>query len=257
MPRPPIELRADCSRCVGLCCVVLPFTRSAEFAIDKPAGQPCPNLRGDFRCAIHAQLRDRGFPGCVAFDCFGAGQRVAREFADDPAAMSSVFATGRQVHEMLWHLDEAGTRSPDAVLRRRVEHLTIDLEGCDLRTVDVAARRAEVGALLADVSRTLRSGLAGPDLRSADLVGADLRKTELRGADLRGALLVGARLAGADLDLADLLGADLRGSDLSDADLRTAMFVTAPQLDAARGSARTGIPARLRRPDHWVELPTG
>ncbi len=37
------DLRADCGRCAGLCCVAPAFTASADFAIDKPAGQPCPN----------------------------------------------------------------------------------------------------------------------------------------------------------------------------------------------------------------------
>jgi uncharacterized protein YjbI with pentapeptide repeats len=250
--RRSIELRADCDRCVGLCCVALPFTRSAEFAIDKPAGRPCPNLREDHRCAVHAQLRDRGFPGCAAFDCFGAGQRVAREFAHvGRATMFAAFTTGRQVHEMLWHLEEAGAISPDDVFRRRVQQVTADLAACDLGTVDVVARRAEVGELLAEISAVLRAGLTGREYRRADLVGADLRKVDLQGADLRGALLIGARLTGVHLDVADLLGADLRGADLSGADLRTAMFLTQPQLDAAIGTVQTGLPARLRTPDHW------
>jgi uncharacterized protein YjbI with pentapeptide repeats len=72
-------LRPDCEKCVGLCCVAPAFSTSADFAIDKAAGEPCPNLQADFRCGIHASLRDRGFRGCTAYDCFGAGQRVARE----------------------------------------------------------------------------------------------------------------------------------------------------------------------------------
>ena len=47
------DLRADCSSCFGLCCVALTFSRSADFAIDKPAGEACPNLSADFRCGIH------------------------------------------------------------------------------------------------------------------------------------------------------------------------------------------------------------
>jgi Pentapeptide repeats (8 copies) len=250
--RAPIELRADCGRCVGLCCVALPFTRSAEFAIDKPAGRPRPNLRPDHRCTIHAQLSDRGFPGCVAFDCFGAGQRVAREFAHDSrATMFAAFTAGRQVHEVLWHLEEARAIAPSETLRRRARELAAGGEACDLRTVDVAALRAGVGELLAEISAALRAGLTGRDYRRADLAGADLRRTDLRGADLRGALLVGAGLSGVDLDRADLLGADVRGAELSGADLRTAMFVTQPQLDAAIGTAQTGLPGRLRAPDHW------
>ena len=27
---------------------------------------------------MHAELRERGFPGCDVFDCFGAGQRVVQ-----------------------------------------------------------------------------------------------------------------------------------------------------------------------------------
>ena len=50
-----LELRADCERCVGLCCVALPFTASADFAFDKEAGEPCRNLTADLRCGIHSR----------------------------------------------------------------------------------------------------------------------------------------------------------------------------------------------------------
>ena len=73
------HLRADCSRCAGLCCVAPAFAASADFAIDKPAGTPCPNLRDDFRCGIHAAAAaSAGFPGCEVFDCFGAGQQLTQ-----------------------------------------------------------------------------------------------------------------------------------------------------------------------------------
>src|SRR6478609_5910254 len=72
------DLRADCSRCAALCCVAPAFARSADFAIDKPSGQPCPKLEDDLRCGIHAELRERGFPGCAVFDCFGAGQQIVQ-----------------------------------------------------------------------------------------------------------------------------------------------------------------------------------
>jgi hypothetical protein len=57
------SLLADCSSCFGLCCVAPVFSASADFAIDKAAGQPCPNLQPDSRCAIHSRLRQNGFPG--------------------------------------------------------------------------------------------------------------------------------------------------------------------------------------------------
>ena len=54
------------------------------------------------------------------------------------------------------------------------------------------------------------------------------------------------------LDRSDLLGADLRDTDVSGADLSTALFLTQPQLNAARGSATTLLPTHLRRPVSWL-----
>ena len=70
------ELQADCRRCLVLCRVGPGFAASADFALDKPAGGPCVHLHADARCGIHGELPERGFPGCVAYDCFGAGQHV-------------------------------------------------------------------------------------------------------------------------------------------------------------------------------------
>ena len=75
-PRLPAHLRADCSACVGLCCVIPPFDAVQGFGFDKPAETPCQHLCVDHRCGIHAKLADQGFEGCVAFDCLGAGQRL-------------------------------------------------------------------------------------------------------------------------------------------------------------------------------------
>ena len=52
---------ADCSRCLALCCVGPAFAASADFALDKPAHIPCPHLRADHACGIHADLPARGF----------------------------------------------------------------------------------------------------------------------------------------------------------------------------------------------------
>src|SRR3954464_12781062 len=73
------ELKADCASCAGLCCVAPAFAKSSDFAINKAAGRPCPNLGGEFRCGIRERLEDEGFHGGVVFDCFGAGQRISQE----------------------------------------------------------------------------------------------------------------------------------------------------------------------------------
>jgi uncharacterized protein YjbI with pentapeptide repeats len=262
------ELRADCSRCQGLCCVAPGFARSADFAIDKPAGHPCPNLRADSRCGIHADLRERGFPGCTVFDCFGAGQQVVqvtfagrnwRESPDTAASMFAVFGVMRQLKELLWYLAEALAGLPPGPLRARVEDAQqrtlalVDAPSRELEQVDAAGSRARVGPLLAEVSEALRADVAGRgrDRIGADLVGARLRGADLRGVSLRGAYLLGADLRGADLRRTDLLGADLRGADLGSTRLADSLFLTQPQLDAARGDDATTIPSGLSRPGHW------
>lgn len=72
----PAHLKADCSACVALCCVIPPFDAAQGFGFDKPAETPCQHLCADHRCGIHDALIPRGFEGCVAFDCLGAGQRL-------------------------------------------------------------------------------------------------------------------------------------------------------------------------------------
>ncbi|WP_018215590.1 pentapeptide repeat-containing protein [Salinispora vitiensis] len=268
----PEELRADCSRCVGICCVAPAFAASADFAIDKPAGRPCPNLRPDLRCGIHSELRSRGFPGCTVFDCFGAGQRVTqvtfggRDWRDDQPtarAMFDTFTVVRPLHELLWHLTEALTMELPAPLRAALAEAlatTDRLAGGDpesLRSLAVDTHRSGVVPLLAQAADHVRArgGRPGVDRRGAALLGADLRRVDLRRASLRGAQLVGADLRGADLTGADLTGADLRGADLRGADLSGALFVHQSQLDAARGDRATGLPPQRSRPAHWAAPP--
>lgn len=264
-------LRADCSRCFGLCCVALPFARSADFADDKPAGVPCRNLEADFRCRIHDRLRASGFRGCTVFDCRGAGQRVSQETfsgrdwrSDDEVArqMFAVFPVMLHLHDLLGHL-VAGRALLEAAedvallseLGRALERVQQVASGTpeELLALDRGALHAAVADLLARVSGAVRDTAApgGADHRGADLVGADLRGARLAGATLRGALLVAARLEGADLRWADLLGADLRDAHLGGADLSRGLFVTQSQVEAAHGDAHTVLPAGLLRPDHW------
>jgi uncharacterized protein YjbI with pentapeptide repeats len=263
-----LELRPDCERCLGLCCVVPEFAASADFAIDKAAEEPCPNLRPDFRCGIHATLRQRGFPGCAAYDCFGAGQHVAqvtfagqdwRRAPETARRMFATFTVMRQLHELLWYLTEALTLRPARPVHAelgaaldRTERLAGSGPDALLR-LDLPAHRRDVGALLLRASELVRGAGRPPaiDHAGADLIGADLGRADLRRANLRGAYLIGASLRGADLRLADLMGADLRGADLAGADLGASIFVTQAQLETARGDARTRLPKRLTRPAHW------
>lgn len=220
-----------------------------------------------------------GFKGCIAFDCFGAGQKVSqasfgghdwRKVPESSEQMFKVFLIMRQLHELLWYLTEALTlqpaRSIHGALRsmlgetERLTHLSPD----SLMELDVAVRRADVNALLLKTSELVRaearsghnahSGRQKTFGRGANLIAADLRKIDLRGANLRGACLIAADLRGTDLSGADFIGADFRDADLRGADLTKSIFLTQAQVAAAKGDTSTKLPSQLTRPKHWGTL---
>jgi uncharacterized protein YjbI with pentapeptide repeats len=276
-PTPALDrpsLRPDCGNCFALCCTAFGFTRSSDFPVDKPAGSPCHNLASDFSCTIHDRLRPRGFRGCTVFDCFGAGQNVSQGFfagkswlenPDTKSEMFSAFATARQLHEMLWYLVEAQTRTFDPGASRRAERLRNTIEQAvggelsDLLSLDVQDLHSHVRSMLIEISEEVRASylaVGNDHLDSAlkpgaDLMGKNLRSLRLCGADLRGAYLIAADLRGCDLSGVDLLGADFRDARLDGADLSKALYVTQPQLNAAKGNYATLLPSVLEMPTHW------
>jgi hypothetical protein len=245
---------------VGICCVAPAFQRSADFAIDKPAGVPCLHLGGGRRCGIHAELRERGFPGCDVFDCFGAGQRVVQETFGGQARLGpelfAVFGVVRQLHEFLWYLEDALTRPRASELHAELASARHDVGALaagtapDLRDANLDDIGRRTDALLRGASELHRAGHEARP-RRRDLAGARLRGQDLRGQNLRGALLLGADLRDADLRDADLIGADLRGADLRGTDLSGALYLTTPQLRSTRGDDRTRLPDKPERPHHW------
>lgn len=237
-------LQADCSQCFALCCVLLPFSAGESFPVTKPGGRPCHNLADDDSCTIHETLTRDGWSGCVAFDCFGAGQQVAqvtyagvswREGAN-LGEMAAVLSVVRQLHEMLTLLDECVRRdtvSAGPWLDRIVELVAGTPD--ELLAIDVDDLRSNVGAVLGSTSATVRSRWPERlDLAGQDLAGRDLRELDLRGATLRGAVLLGVDLRDCDLTDTDFLGADLRGADARGADLSGTLFLTIAQRAVLR-----------------------
>jgi uncharacterized protein YjbI with pentapeptide repeats len=272
------ELRVDCEKCFGLCCIALYFSATEGFPTDKEAGKPCVNLQSDFTCSVHKNLRNKGLKGCTAYDCFGAGQKVAqvtfsgndwRQAPEAAGKMFEAFLIMRQLHEMLWYLTQAfvlqkdkGIKEEISALRESTERLTL-LEVDTLLTLDLEVHRTNVNRLLKNTSELVRtkarSGKNTPSKgsnggsRRLDYFGADLRKANLRGADLRGACLIAANLRGVDLSGADLIGADLRDADLCGADLTNSIFLTQAQLNTAKGDSNTKLPGMLVRPPYWTK----
>jgi hypothetical protein len=177
--------------------------------------------------------------------------------------MFEVFTIMRQLHELLWYLNEALTLPRARPLQRE---LSVALEETERRTregadtlvaLDMKAHGRQIHALLGRTSELVRAGRrhTAIDHRGADLIGADLRGADLRRADLSRAYLIGADLRGADLRTADLRGTDLRGAHLGGADLTGSLFLIRSQVDAAKGDPATRLPPSLPRPVHWSHRP--
>lgn len=276
------ELKIGCEDCFGLCCVALYFSASEGFPTNKNAGKPCINLKSDFTCSVHNDLRNKGLKGCTAYDCFGAGQKLAQitysgnDWRHSPEAankMFEAFLIMRQLHEMLWYLTQALSLQTDHDTKGEISSLLDNTEGLtfldvdSLLALDVATHRTKVNIQLRITSELVRAKFGNKqntssrnlntNSRPLDFFGADLRKTNLRGADLRGACLIAADLKGVDLSGADLIGADLRDADLSGANLTNSIFLTQAQLNTTTGNSHTRLPLMLVRPTHWRETPEG
>ncbi|NIZ13548.1 hypothetical protein [Phaeobacter sp. HF9A] len=126
------DLAHDCSRCAALCCVAYPFEKDVGFGINKAVDTPCPKLSAGHACTIHRDLIDKGFSGCVAYSCAGAGQRVTQELFDgeswreDPDLlhhMTDALRILRPIHEALLILCEARAIAMPDSLRQHCEAL--------------------------------------------------------------------------------------------------------------------------------------
>jgi len=158
----PAALRADCSRCAGLCCVAPAFYAVQGFGFDKPTHRACAHLTSLNQCAIHSERAGRGFPACASFDCFGAGQRVTQELfhgadwrvsGDVAVRMFCAYTRVAALHKLmaLLAIAEAHAPSPRDV-QLRAKRMELDelcrSEAAKGGTIDVAAARREVMALV-------------------------------------------------------------------------------------------------------------
>jgi len=249
--------------------VALPYAKSADFAFNKEGGVPCRNLCQDNRCSIHGHLRDKGFNGCVTYECFGAGQHVSLDifkgydWRGNPELskeMYTVFPIVQQLHEMLYYLSQALDLEETQPIQNKLQNvyertLTLtNLNPKDILNLDVPAHREIVNSLLLKTSELVRKDYIQSNKKSMirkDFLGANLKGANLRGMDLRGALLIASNLRDADLRKVDFIGADLRDADISGANLTGCIFLTQAQVNSAKGNKDTRLPRYLKVPDHW------
>lgn len=272
------SLKNDCKKCFGFCCVALYFSASEGFPTNKEGGKPCINLQHDFSCSVHSSLIEKGLKGCTAYDCFGAGQKVAQviysgqdwQKAPELAQqMFEVFSIMRQLHEMLWYLTGAIFLKMSSSVRGDLEHLIGETESLthldanSLLELDIASHRDKVNALLQKISRLVRTEAPRNEKNTLncrkkiagrlDLIGANLRKVNLKGVDLGGALLIAADLRGNNLSTTNLIGADLRDADIRGANLVESLFITQSQINTAKGDSTTRLPVWIDRPKVWCK----
>lgn len=270
------NMKIDCQKCFGFCCTALYFSASEGFPIDKKAGDPCVNLQSDFSCSIHKNLRKQGLKGCTAYDCFGAGQKVAQvtydgqDWRQSPKLaqqMFDMFLIMRQLHEMLWYLTEAFTLEPAYTIKEQIslmisetESLT-NLSADSLIKLDIDSHRTKVNGLLLQASELVRGSVCNNNKKKSkgkkslsrgfDFIGSDLRKSNLIGADMRGAFLIAADLRDSNLTGTNLIGADMRDADIRGSNLTDSVFLTQSQINTAKGNSNTKLPSSLVRPTYW------
>lgn len=151
------KYQSDCDNCLALCCVAPPFAQSDEFAFSKGEGEPCSNMNSEYSCSIHEVLIEKGFSGCVKFECFGAGQKVTnhhfkgRSWRDSHLTAKEIFHVFfivKSLHQFLVTLMQAQENGRD------VNDLITDLEkksDCDeseLLTLDLGEIERQIKSCL-------------------------------------------------------------------------------------------------------------
>jgi uncharacterized protein YjbI with pentapeptide repeats len=262
------ELKIDCSKCSGLCCTALFFSKMDGFPEDKAAGKPCVNLQYDFRCKIHTELIKRKMKGCLGYDCFGAGQKVTQaiyhnsNWRTEPALSQQifdVFLVTFQVHQILYFLTEAKTIIP---ARELWNHLNVLIkEGSDIckasphviLSFNIDEYRKQVNECLRKVSNIIMLNYNhNKEEYKKSFIGRKYKDKNFNGMDFTMSLLISTNFEGCSFNGANFLGADTRDTNFSSADLSEAVFLTQGQVNSAQGNSDTKLPGNLCRPITWI-----
>ncbi|MPW26811.1 pentapeptide repeat-containing protein [Alkalibaculum sp. M08DMB] len=262
------DLKIDCGNCFSFCCVALYFSKVDGFPKDKSSGEPCVNLNSDFTCKAHKDLRKKGLKGCTSYDCFGAGQKVAKityngiNWSKSPelaGEMFNVFLLMTQLHEMLWYLSMVYSLEKEETLRNIANIIiqeTIEitlLKPEALLKLNIDMHREKVKEVLTKASEKIRSKFVSKNNQtlSKNYIGKNLKSVNLRGTDLSGALLLVTDLSNNDLSGVNLIGTDMRDTNIKATNLQNSLFITQQQVNNANGDSNTKLPASLTIPKYW------
>lgn len=260
------KLKIHCEQCSGLCCVALFCTKTDGFPANKDAGVPCRHLMENFRCDTHATLASKGLKGCLAYDCFGAGQKVTQDFypgdwkscPEKANEIFNVFHIVFQLHQIEWYLlgalawgTDQKTKSEIDALIRETEQI-LEQTPTELLDLDVENYRIKVNKTLKQICNAI-ARLSPIARKDKNYFGKDFKRANLTGADFSMAFLIAANLEGCLLHRANFLGADMRDANIKNTDLSSCFFLTQMQVNSALGNANTKLPSNLALPASWLK----
>ncbi|MHC1722817.1 MAG: pentapeptide repeat-containing protein [Aminipila sp.] len=258
-------LSIDCEDCCGICCTALYYTKMDGFPEDKAAGKPCGNLKNDFKCSIHNNLVEYKLKGCMAYDCFGAGQKVTQEIyggrnwkknPEDADQMFQVFLIIYQLHQMLWYLIQADRINTDNIMENEINNLIEENDRMaqispeEIIKLDLGLYKNRVNRVLKETCKVVHSEIMDSN-HSMDCMGKNFKKQNLDGKDFSMKLLIAANFEGCSLNKTNFLGADMRDTNFTNTDLSKSLFLTQMQINTAIGNCQTKLPEYLTMPEKW------
>ena len=261
------RMKPDCSKCSGLCCTALFFSKTDGFPKDKASGQPCINLLKDYRCKIHSQLEKQKMKGCIGYDCFGAGQQVTqviyqgqtwKDIPNQSTEIFDVFVIVFKLYQIRYYLIEASSLISAQPLKKSIQCLIEEnIKMCHYRpdsilSLDLEEYRHRANQILKQVCKLLQQSIRSESKKvPANFLGGNFRGLDMSGADLSIKLLIAANFEKSLFKGTIFLGADTRDTNFSDADLSEAVFLTQGQVNAAKGNRNTKLPYQLDYPPTW------
>lgn len=261
------QLKVDCSKCSGLCCTALFFSKIDGFPENKIAGKPCTKLQNNYGCKIHNELEKRNMKGCIGYDCFGAGQHVTQwiykgetwqTLQEQSKEIFDVFVMIFQLYQIRYFLEESRVVILAKELWPDIENLINENEVLcnstpqNILNIDIESYRNKVNITLKKVCESIKKGFKNSDNKGVtEFLGRNFKKRDMSGLDLSMKLLIAANFDGCTFNGTVFLGSDTRDTNFSNADLREAVFLTQGQINSAKGNRNTKLPKHLDYPVTW------
>lgn len=261
------QLKVDCSKCSGLCCTALFFSKIDGFPENKKAGKPCTKLQNDYQCKIHHELEKLNMKGCIGYDCFGAGQHVTQfiyqcetwqTMQEQSKEIFDVFLLIFQLFQIRYYLEESAIIIPAKELGSDIVNLINENEAlCNstpqsILEIDIDSYRNKVNIILKQVcDSVIKCFHNSENIRLTEFLGRNFNDRDMSGLDLSTKLLIAANFDSCIFNGTVFLGADTRDTNFSNADLREAVFLTQGQINSAKGNRNTKLPEHLDYPITW------